>query len=119
MKNYIQSGERLKLIAPAGGVVAGQGYIIGSLFVIAETSAIATAEFIGLTQGVFELTKLTHATTEAFVEGQRLFWDNTNKRFTKTSATGLYAAGAAVLAAASTDATALVRLDGVSVVAVP
>lgn len=115
MKNFVHSGNTLTLTAPAGGVVSGQGYIIGKAFVVAKQSAAATEQFVGETIGAYEMAKLN---TEAFVEGDRLFWDNTNKRFTKTSAVGLFPVGIAIQAQLLADTTCVVRLDGIATVAV-
>ena len=59
MKNYVQSGGTVTLTAPAGGVVGGNAYLIGSLFVVAVFSAAASMPFAGKTIGVFELSKTT------------------------------------------------------------
>jgi predicted RecA/RadA family phage recombinase len=58
--------------------------------------------------GVFDITKEAPL---VIAVGARVFWDNTNKRVT-TTATGNVAIGHAVVAAASADTTARVRLSG-------
>lgn len=108
--NYVQPGETLTLIAPAGGVVSGLGYVIGSLFVVALTTAAAGATFTGRTEGVFRMTKATHASTKAFTAGEAIFWDNTTKVWDKT-ATGFFQIGVAVEAAASTSNVVLVEIN--------
>ncbi len=109
--NYVQKGDTLTLIAPSGGVVSGQGYVIGSLFVVALVTAAAGAPFSGMTEGVFRMTKATHASTKAFTEGEAIFWDNgSNKRWDKT-ATGFFQVGVAVAAAGSTETTVLVEIN--------
>lgn len=113
-KNFIQPGDTLELTAPAGGVVSGNGYVIGSLFVVALTTAAAGELFRGKTTGVFELPKASGATLS---EGAAVYFDATDNEVTGTSAAGLYKIGAASAAAAGAAATALVRLDGVSVAA--
>ena len=110
MKNYIQEGKTLELTAPTGGVVSGNAYLIGALLVVAVADAAETEKFNGTAQGVFELAK---ATGQAWTEGAKLYWDNTNSRFT-TTASGNTLAGVAVAAAASGDAIGTVRLDGVA-----
>ncbi len=116
-KNYKQQGETLTLTAPAGGVVSGQGYMIGALFVVALSTAAAGATFAGMTQGVFSLAKNTHASSKAFAEGEIVYWDNANKRFDKTG-TGFFPVGVAAVAAASTAAVCDVRLNGTAATAV-
>ncbi len=115
MKNYKQPGEILTLTAPTGGVVSGYAYLIGALLVVAQVSAAEGALFSALTRGVVTLPK---ATGSAWTEGEKLFWDNTNKRFTDTSATGLFPAGVATAAAASGDAVGDVLLTGIPLTAV-
>lgn len=116
--NYTQPGDVLTLIAPAGGVVSGAGYVIGSIFVVALVTAAAGATFTGRTEGIFRMPKATHATTKAFTAGEAVFWDDgVNKRWDKT-ATGFFQIGVAVAAAASTDTTVLVRINQRSLAAV-
>ena len=47
MKNFIQKGYSLDLIAPAGGVVSGLGYVIGQLIVFAQATKAAGETFAG------------------------------------------------------------------------
>lgn len=114
--NFKQDGEVLTLTAPSGGVVSGQGYMIGALFVVALTTAAQGASFQGKATGVFRLTKNTAGSGKAFTEGEIVFWDNTNKRFDKTG-TGLFPVGVAAVAAATTAASCDVRLNGVAATA--
>jgi len=114
MKNFVQQGKAIRLTAPSGGVVGGKGYVIGSLFVVAGTTADAGESFDGYTQGVYELTK---DTTADFDAGEKVFFDSTGLRC-EDSASGLYMIGVATEAAAAADTTVKVRLDGVAVTAV-
>ena len=108
--NFVQPGETLTLVAPAGGVVSGLGYVIGSLFVVALTTAAAGATFTGRTEGVFRMAKATGA-GKAFTAGEAIFWDNSaNKRWDKT-ATGFFQIGVAVADAAIGDTTVLVEIN--------
>jgi predicted RecA/RadA family phage recombinase len=110
MKNYVEPGEVLQLTAPAGGVVSGTAYLIGALVVVATVTAAATAKFSAFVgPGVVELPKATGALTE----GQKIYWDNTAKNVTGTL-TANTLIGVVALPAASGDATAWVRLDGVA-----
>lgn len=110
-RNFAQEGDTLTLIAPSGGVTAGLGYVIGSLFVVALTSAAEGAKFDGATEGVFTMAKNTGASGKDFAAGEAIFWDNgSNKRWDKT-ASGLYQVGVAVEAAASTAATVKVAIN--------
>ena len=110
MKNFYQPGKNIPLTAPAGGVVGGTMYIIGTLPVVAAHDAAAGEEFEGVTEGVFTLPKATGAVTE----GAKLYWHPGNGNLT-TTATGATLVGAATKAAGASDAVAYVRLDGTSV----
>lgn len=117
MKNYKQNGKALDMVAPTGGVTSGVPVKIGGLLVVPVTDADQTEKFAAETTGVFEFTKVG---TQAWNPGDTVFWDDTNKRFTKTSATGLFRAGVAanVVGAGAGETKGWVRLDGVSLVAV-
>lgn len=52
MKTYGSPGGTLELTAPAGGVVSGTPYLIDSLLVVAEASALVGAKFSALAKGV-------------------------------------------------------------------
>lgn len=109
MKNFIQEGETLDLIAPSGGVIAGKGYAIGGIFAVAAVTADEGDTFAGVTEGVFELTKKTHASSQAITAGGPVYWDDTNKWCTP-DVTAFQLIGAAVEAAASTASTVKVKL---------
>lgn len=110
--NYIQEGETLDLIAPSGGVVSGDGYVIGGIFVVALNTAAQTLAFRGKRTGVFELDKATGESGKDFAAGETVFWDNTNKVGDKTNA-AFYPIGVAVEAAASTAGKIKVLLSGI------
>jgi predicted RecA/RadA family phage recombinase len=106
-KNFIQPGENLTLIAPSGGVVSGTGYLIGTLFVVAQVSAAAAATFAASTCGVWELPKASGAWTA----GAKVYWDDTAKNVT-TTATSNTLIGCATIAQVSGATTGYVRLNG-------
>ena len=107
MKTFIQPGESLTVTAPYA-VTSGQGVLVGALFGLAAYDAAIGGTVEVQTKGVFDIAKEPALAISA---GARVFWDNTNKRVT-TTATGNVAIGHAVLAAASADTTARVRLSG-------
>ena len=109
MKNFVQHGDTLDLTAPAGGVISGTAYLIGALFGVAVASADAAATFPLRVVGVYTLPK---ATGEAWAEGAILYWDNTNKRLTTTSA-GNTKVGTVASAAVSAASTGVIRLNGI------
>lgn len=109
MKNFVQPGTNLDLIAPSGGVTAGLGYLIGALFVVASFTAAEDETFVGVREGVFELAATTHASTQAFAPGDPVYWNDTTKKVTATAA-GNQRIGFATEAKVSTDAVAKVLL---------
>lgn len=114
-KNFIHDGNTLELIAPAGGVVSGQGYVIGNRFVVALTTAAAGATFTGAARGVWRLAKNA---TEATTAQQRAFWDDTAKTVRNASAAGRFVIGTCEGARLAADTYQDVHLDEIAVVAI-
>lgn len=54
-KNYVQDGEQFTLIAPAGGVVSGAAYVIGTLAVVSHDNAAAGLPFTAGAEGGYSL----------------------------------------------------------------
>lgn len=108
MENYVQKGETITLTAPAA-VSSGDGVLVGKFFGVAVADAASGAEVEATLCGVFELPKATGAITQ----GALVYWDNTAKNVTTTSTSNTLI-GAAVVAAASGDTTAIVRLNGIA-----
>ncbi len=109
MKNFVQDGLALDFTAPSGGVTVGVPILIGALLVIPSVTAAEGVKFAGWTEGVYELAAATHASSQAWTEGQLLYWDNTAKKFTVT-ATDNTKKGVAAAAKVSTAAVGLVKL---------
>jgi predicted RecA/RadA family phage recombinase len=109
MKNFIQRGETLTLTAPYA-VSSGGGALVGSIFGVAVTDVASGEDGEFQVAGVFDLVRETGATT-GWSQGALIYWDNTNKRVTKTSPSNKLI-GVAVRAAADGDATGRVRLNG-------
>lgn len=105
--NYVQEGDVINLTAPVGGVVTGTGYLIGTLFVVALVTAAAGESFAASVEGVFILPKTS---AQAWTEGQKVFWDNTNHRADSDATVGQLI-GVAVAVAANPTATGAVRLN--------
>jgi predicted RecA/RadA family phage recombinase len=109
MKNYIQEGDTLTLLAPAD-VLSGAGVLVGSIFGIASGDALSGAEVEVMTEGVFDVAKVS---AQAWTQGAKIYWDNATKLATTTAASGANALiGVAVLAAANPSATGRVKLTG-------
>lgn len=110
MRNFVQSGNIIPVIAPAGGVLSGAPVRAGSFFGVAATDAAAGATVEIALTGVFDLPKKA---ADVVSLGTSLYWDNAAGKVTITSA-GNTLIGAATAAAAGADATVRVRLNGVS-----
>lgn len=108
MNNFTAAGESISVLAPSGGLVSGSFYLVGALGGVCARSG-AQGDSVALKRfGVFTLSKATGA---AWTQGDQLYWDNTNKYFTKTSA-GNTKWGLAAADAASGDAAGSVALSG-------
>lgn len=106
----VQDGHILTLTAPSGGVTTGVGYLIGSLFVVALITAAEAAEFTGDTEGVYTLPKTS---AQAWTEGQKIYWDNSNARCDSDGTVGMLI-GVAAAVAANPSSAGVVRLNGVA-----
>ncbi|MBF0098347.1 MAG: DUF2190 family protein [Magnetococcales bacterium] len=106
MKNFIQPGDTVTVIAPVA-VNSGEGLLVGALFGVALSTAAINTNVEVLTEGVVDLPKAAVAVTQ----GAKVYWDNTAKNVT-TTATNNTLIGCAILAAAVGDATVRVRLNG-------
>lgn len=100
MRNFVQEGESVDLTAPSGGVTAGETYKVGAFIVVAAADAAEGETFVGYRLGVYDVVTDTGA---AWAEGDVIYWDNTNRRYTKTTTSNTKAALAAA-AKASGDA---------------
>ncbi|MGH6865738.1 MAG: DUF2190 family protein [Methyloceanibacter sp.] len=115
VRNFVQPGDVITLIAPDGGVLSGQPFLVGNIFAIATTDATEGTTVEGALVGCFELSKASGDISA----GDRLFWDDTAKVIKNESAAGLYPVGVAIVAAAADTPTVRARLDGIAVEAVP
>ncbi|MDP9902617.1 DUF2190 family protein [Variovorax ginsengisoli] len=106
MKNYVQAGNTLTLIALAA-VASGGGHLVGTIFGVAVKDVAQGAEGEFKRDGVFELPKVS---AQAWTQGAKVYWDDTAKLVT-TVATNNVVIGAAALAAANPSAIGTVLLD--------
>ena len=90
--------------------MSGAGVLIGSIFGIATVTAAEGVDFALQLVGVVSINRQSGAST-AWGVGDKIYWDDNNKRATKT-ATSNTLIGAAVTAAADGDASGSVRLNG-------
>lgn len=109
MKNFLQPGGTLDLIAPSGGVVSGAPVLIGSILAVPVANAAQTLVFAGAVEGVFELAKLTANT---WVAGDKVNWNDSNKEF-QLATSDLDNAATVVEAASSSVSVGKVRLTPV------
>lgn len=107
--NQVEDGLVLPVTA-AANTNSGAFVLQGSMFGVALNKAL-TGETISVRiGGVWSLPKINAASNILNV-GQKVYWDATNSKVTP-SATSNTLIGVATVAAANTDATATVRLNG-------
>lgn len=105
MKNFVQPGDNLDLIAPRA-LASGEGFLVGAFFAIASLAVTANTVVASVTRGVFDLPKAAGAVTQ----GQKLYWDDAAHNVT-TVANGNTIIGVATQAAAAGDANVRVKLN--------
>lgn len=106
MKNFIQPGEEITLVAPYA-LTSGQGLLVGSIFGVASNDAAISTNVEARLEGVFLLTK---ATAQAWTQGALIYWDNAARNCTTTVATNKLI-GVATAAALTADTVGYVRLN--------
>jgi predicted RecA/RadA family phage recombinase len=102
MKNYVQEGRAIDVVAPVGGLTSGAFYYLNGLMGVVAVTAVQDDPSSIYTKGVFTLPK---ATSEAWAIGDALYWDVANSRFTKTAGVNRVPAGFAGAVAGSSDTT--------------
>ena len=108
-QNFIQCGDALDHVA-AATITSGTPILIGAIVGVPLADAAIGETVTVQFEGVFILPK---ATGTAWAMGDKLYWDDSAKKFTKTS-TSNTAAGYAAAAAASGDATGNVLLKQIA-----
>ena len=109
MKNCIRpDGRSIPLAVPySGGVTAGQGVLVGALFGVAQTDGAQGQVVECAMVGEFELPKQPSL---AISVGDRVFWDNNNRRITTTATNNVHV-GFCTMTSAASDATVRVLLE--------
>lgn len=109
MINFVQKGRTVTLLAPYD-VEPGDGLLVGSLFGVASNRAASGAEVEADIEGVFDLKKKA---SQAWTQGVKVYWDDTNKEVTST-ASGNTLIGVAIVAVGSGagETVGRVRLNG-------
>jgi predicted RecA/RadA family phage recombinase len=96
MKNYVQPGRTLSLVAPYD-VASGAAFLVGGIFAVASAAALSGETAEGAREGVFDLAKVS---AQAWSQGDPIYWDNTAKLCTNVPG-DLLRVGYAVDAAAN------------------
>lgn len=107
MKNFLQEGDTLSLLAPYA-VSSGAGFQVGAIFAVAAFDAANGAPVEGETEGVFTLTKTA---AQAWAVGTRIYWDPANKRCDTDGTVGMLI-GVSTAVAANPSVVGAVRLNG-------
>jgi predicted RecA/RadA family phage recombinase len=104
MRNYVQRGEVLTVLAPYD-LLSGDGCLVGSLFGVSAYDVLTGGEAELNVVGVFQLPK----GTGALDVGDPVYWDDTAK---VVSGAGTVLIGVATEVAEADSPTAVVRLNG-------
>ena len=108
MKGMQNKGDIVTVVAPYD-LASGAFGMVGDIGGFAQTAALSGANVPLVTRGVFN--NAVKATGETWAVGDKLYWHNTNKNFTKTSS-GAVLAAAALSVQGSGDLVGTVRLRG-------
>lgn len=106
--NYVQTGNTLTLAAPYDRATPGLGAQIGAIFGVNLAPVLSGADGEFSIVGVWTLAKTT---AQAWTLGQKIYWDDTNKRCDSDATVGQLI-GVATAAAADPSSTGTIRLNG-------
>lgn len=81
MKTFVSTGEKIDVLAPAD-ITAGAGILIGSMFGIAQNTALSGKNLVVITRGEVDMAK---AGSQAWTLGVKVYWDNSAKVATTTA----------------------------------
>lgn len=84
MNNFVQNGHSLDLAAPYA-VSSGGGMKIGDIIAIAAMDAASGATVAGYVEGVYDVLAEGAGSGQAWAVGDKVYWDDSAKQFTKTS----------------------------------
>lgn len=104
--NYVQPGKVLTLAAPYDRT-SGQGALVGSIFGVSTKTVLSGVASEFAVDGVWSLAKTS---AQAWVVGDKIYWDNTNKRADVTATAGFRFIGVATDTAANPSSTGNVKL---------
>ncbi len=106
MKNFVQPGNTIDIIAPSGGIVSGVGVRIVSLFGYAIATVAQTLPGVLQVEGVVDAAKLT---ADVMPVGTKVNWNNSNKEL-QLATSDLDGVATVVVAAGNGDTTVQVKL---------
>lgn len=109
MQKRIQKGKTITLTAPYDRL-SGQGALIGSIFGVAMSDVLSGVAGQFVTKDVFTLAKTS---AQAWSDGDKIAWDNTNKRCDNDLSKGPCIGVACNGGAANPSSTGAVRLNGI------
>jgi len=105
MKNFVQPGNVIEVAAPTA-LSSGDGFIVGSLFLVAQGDALIGTQLNGGVEGVYDVAKLS---TDAMSVGDKVNWDDTAKEL-KLAAGDLDGVATVVEAAIASTTSVKVKL---------
>ncbi|MDI3319985.1 DUF2190 family protein [Pinibacter soli] len=106
MNTLVSSGKTVEVVTPSGGYGSGQPVLLGSIVGISANKYAQNDTAVIYLVGAHKVAKASGA---AWAVGDKIYWDDTAKVFTKT-ATSNTLAGYAWAAALSADATGVIFL---------
>lgn len=115
MQVFKQPGEVLTLAAPYDRL-SGQGALVGAQFGVAMVDVLSTVSAPFLTEGVVTLAKTS---AQAYTVGQKIYWDNTNKRCDSDGTLGMLIGVATAVAANPSSTCSLKLSDAVTMLTGP
>lgn len=83
-----RDGKSVVVVAPSGGVSEGEFYLIDGIFGLAMSDA-DEGDNVALNIEFCHYETNAILTTDAFAKGDKIYWDDTNSRFTTIGASGL------------------------------
>lgn len=108
MKNYVQPGKTVPIVAGTS-TAAGEIEVVGAgIFGVATTDIASGGSGEIVTEGVFDLAKVSGAST-SLAAGAVVYWNNSGKTVT-TSSTSNTKVGAVLAPAANADTTVRVKI---------
>lgn len=115
MKNFIQHGKMLTLLAPAN-LLSGAVVIVGSIVAIAAHDAAVNTPVEAATEGVFDLPKTA---PEVWAQGAAVYWDAGTSKATTVGTGNLPLIGVATEAALSAATIGRVKIETLASIGMP